>query len=238
MNYNERIRRIEGEMNNNPYLNFNGDYDYANGDYDYALDPEYYPYNTVPSGDLNPLDRTLTVTVVSAAAGTETVNLFNSFADPTDANVPAGITITVQEAPGGSHPFLKQEIISNIITLKGDRFSVTTVPQLSNIWTLLSQDSTGQNISYPWQPASRRSAQNQITTQIDAADFIMDLNGYNSLQFDILAAESVTFTFYVKKKTQLKNVSKGRNIVAATNLLPPSGRMEVDLATFYGRNQG
>lgn len=220
MSYRQRIQamreRAESNFNNaRSYNNFQG---YTPDDY----------MNAVGGAEvLDPNDRTLTVTVVNASVSAITsVMVFGAVKDLTDANLNAAVTITVAES---SHLQVKTELLQNPFRILGLKYSVTTAAQFSNPLTLVEEKSTGGLIQRYWQPLNYRSAQNQITTQIDspAFEFLVTSNSY--FTFTIAASETVTFTFTIVEKFESKNQLRDGRTRAIARTQAPTGLPQIDM---------
>jgi hypothetical protein len=223
MNYLDRIRGMQREAEAR-FRNWDGAqyprrYHHAGG----AAAPM-----AAPQESLDPNDRTWTVKVTnnsSTAAATATV--FGSVKDLTDvANTAAGVSVTVAES---SHLQLKTELLSQPVRIIGMKMTVVSATQFSNGLTLYSVKSTGANESRPWQPLNYRSAQNQLTTQIDAPSFELLLNANTYIQFTINASEVVTFIFTITQKTILSNTLRNSPVVAQSNTPAPTGLVQIDM---------
>lgn len=209
MSYLKRLQR-ESEMN---FHNFSGD--------------EFMGYSPVSGEELDPNDRTLTITVANAnTASAKTARIFGSTKDLTDANLDADITITVAES---SHLVVKTELLQNPFRIKGFKYSVTTANQFANTMSIYEESSTGGLNKRVWQPLNYRSAQNQLTTQIDAPDFELLVNAKTYLEVSLAASETITFTFTISEKAELKNVLKGRGVKTASGRQAPTGLPQIDM---------
>ncbi|MFA6501295.1 MAG: hypothetical protein WCT85_00750 [Parachlamydiales bacterium] len=170
---------------------------------------------------LDPNDRTLTITVANSNTGTTaTATIFGSTKDLTDASLPAGVTVTVAES---SHLQVKTELLTNPFRIQGMKYTVTTVGQFSKPLFLYEESSTGGLIRRIWQPLNYRSAMNQLTTQIDAPTFELLVSGKTYIQFVLLASESVTFTFSLSEKSEMKNVLQGESVIERSPVSAPTG---------------
>jgi hypothetical protein len=176
---------------------------------------------------LDPNDRTWTVQVVNAnTAATGNVVIFGSAKDLTDASLPSGVTVTVSES---SHLTVKTELLTTPVRILGLKYTVTTAGQFSYPLTLVDETSTGAKNQRIWQPLNYRSAQNQLTTQIDAPTFEMLLSATSYISFTMAASETVTFTFTIVEKAMQKNILRNAPGVAASNQMAPTGLPQIDL---------
>jgi hypothetical protein len=176
---------------------------------------------------LDPNDRTWTVQVVNAATtAVSDVRIFGAAKDLTDANKDSDITITVAES---SHLQVKTELLTTPVRILGLKYSVTTAAQFSNALTLVDETSNGAKTQRVWQPLNFRSAQNNLTTQIDAPTFEMLLSATSYIEFDIAASETVTFTFTIVEKGLQKNILRGAPAIAASTTMAPTGLPQIDL---------
>ena len=214
MKYRDRIEAYR-QSAENQFNNFSG---YSPDDY----------MNAVGGAEvLDPNDRTLTITVVNASVSAiANVMIFGAVKDLTDANLNAAVTITVAES---SHLQVKTELLQNPFRILGLKYVVTSVAQFSNTLTLVEERSTGGLISRIWQPLNFRSAQNQITTQIDAPsfEFLVSANGY--FTFTIAASETVTFTFTLVEKVDSKNILRDGRVRSISRTQAPTGLPQIDM---------
>ena len=214
MNY---LRKLEREAEAN-FHNFDGD--------------DFMGYSQVSGEELDPNDRTLTITVANANTGTaKTAVIFGAVKDLTDANLDSDLTITVAES---SHQEVKTELLQNPFRIKGLKYSVTTAGQFSNTLSIKEKQSTGGESTRIWQPLNYRSAQNNLTTQIDAPDFELLVGAKTWLEVAVNALESITFTVTISEKAELKNVLKGRGVKTATHRNAPTGLPQIDMVARRG----
>lgn len=177
---------------------------------------------------LDPNNRTLTIKVVNASVSQiANVMLFGSVKDLTDSTKNSNITITVAES---SHLQVKTELLQNVFRIVGLKYVVTTVAQFSNTLFFYEEDSTGGLIKRPWQPLNHRSAQNTITTQIDALDFEFLCTANTYLLFNLAGSETVTFTFTIVEKAIAKNLLRGGPQRAVARQMAPTGLPQMDQA--------
>lgn len=236
MNRSKSIYNVENRMARNFANAIGGGYKFSNYSWNksaaYAnangagMDPRMAP---LYSGEqlLPPNERTQGIQVVNAnTASALTVTLFNGFADPTDANLNASLTITTRNAP--SHTFLKYQTNSNPFIILGAKYVVTTAAQLNNPWTYQVQDATGFTGSYIINPTDFASANNQQTLRVDMADVALRLDGRGSLAVSVNASETINFVFYVKGRIVLGNVAQGQSVKEATDAPPPTGNFAFD----------
>lgn len=170
------------------------------------------------------IDRTLQVTVSNSATTTASYTLFNYYQDPTDANN----TVTISVA-GSTHVRIKTEIGSNPFQIFGMKMNVTAAAQFNNNLTLQYLNGTGANLQYIWIPRSRISAQNESTTDIDAPDFMLTIDGHVGLSSTINASTTIVYTFFLSSKVELGNVHQGADVRKSTNLPPSTGHVLADI---------
>mgnify|MGYP001574255484 FL=1 len=212
MDYNTRVLgykgKDEGQFNN-----------YGGGQFNNATGGGF--------GVLDPNDRTLTITCVNAlsTASATPVTLFGSTYDLTGALIPTGVTITVAES---SNQIVKTELLQNSFRITGMKYVVTTVAQYSNVLYLYEQHSTGALNRRLWQPLNYRSAQNTLTTQIDAPNFEMLMTAINYIQFTLNGSETVTFTFTLSEKTAMKNILRDKPVTNISDVPAPTGLPQLD----------
>jgi hypothetical protein len=172
-------------------------------------------------------DRTWTFTVVNAATTSKTVVLFGANKDLTDAAKDASVTITVAEAD--SHVAVKTEILSQPVRILGLKMTAVSATQFSNVLSLWDKKSTGSQIKALFQPLNYRSAQNNLTTQIDAPTFELLVTPSIYIEFTINASETVTLMFTVVEKAQLSSVLRNSPVVAVANRPAPTGLPQIDM---------
>jgi hypothetical protein len=80
-----------------------------------------------------------------------------------------------------------------------------------------------------FQPLNYRSAQNQITTQIDAPSFELLVKPTTYIQFTINKSETVTFTFTIVQKALFDNTLQGVPVIATSNVPQPTGLPQIDM---------
>jgi hypothetical protein len=188
-----------------------------------------YQYQGGATDVLDPNDRTMTISVVNAAttAQTSNVRIFGSFYDLTDANLNSNVTVTVAES---SHLQVKSELLRGAYRIQGLKYSVSSsATQFSNVLSIYSRNSTGALDRRLWQPLNYRSAQNQITTQIDAPTFELLLTPFVYMEFTINASETCTFTFTIVEKLSTDNIMMGRNVIKQSRFGAPTGLPQIDL---------
>jgi hypothetical protein len=107
--------------------------------------------------------------------------------------------------------------------------TVTSATQFSNVLSLYDRKSTGAEEKRLFQPLNYRSAQNQITTQIDAPSFELLLTASTRVEFTINKSEVVTFTFTIVQKAQIHNVLRNAPVAANSNTPAPTGLPQIDM---------
>jgi hypothetical protein len=177
---------------------------------------------------LDPNDRTWTITATnSSSAASATATIFGAVKDLTDTlNTAAGVTVTVSES---THLQLKTEVLGQPVRILGMKMTVTSATQFSNVLSLYDQKSTGAEEKRLFQPLNYRSAQNQITTQIDAPAFELLVTPTMYIQFTLNASEVVTFTFTIVEKAMFGNTLRNSPVVAVSNTPAPTGLPQIDM---------
>lgn len=176
---------------------------------------------------LDPNDRTWTITVVNAATVVKTsVMIFGAIKDLTDATKDGSVTITVAES---SHLRVKTELLTAPVRILGLKYTVTNASQFNYPLSLYDETSTGAETKRLWQPLNYRSAQNQLTTQIDAPTFELLVSASTYITFTLGASETVTFSFTLVEKGIQKNILRGAPGVAASTQMAPTGLPQIDL---------
>jgi hypothetical protein len=223
MNYFNRIRSLQNEAEGK-FRNFEGiqyprRYHQATGTATAAA---------APQEELDPNDRTWTVVVTNnSSANAATAMVFGAIKDLTDtANTAAGVTVTVGES---SHLQLKTELLGQPVRILGLKMTCVSATQFSNILTIYDMKSTGANESRIWQPLNYRSAQNNLTTQIDAPSFQLLLKPSTYFTFTINKSEVVTFIFTIVQKANFGNVLRNAPVVSQSSVPAPTGLVQVDM---------
>ena len=229
MNYFNRIRGLQNEAEGR-FRNAGGEYRNFEG----IQYPRRYHSAAggapvaAPQEELNPNDRTWTVVVTNnSSAASATAMVFGANKDLTDvANTAAGVTVTVAES---SHLILKTELLGQPVRILGLKMTCVSATQFSNILTIYDAKSTGAVESMIWQPLNYRSAQNMLTTQIDAPSFQLLLKSSTYFTFTINKSEVVTFTFTIVQKASFGNVLRNAPVVAQSSTPAPTGLVQVDM---------
>lgn len=178
------------------------------------------------TGKLDLQSRTIFTTIANGSTDTQSLSLFNSYQDMTDANLNVNLTISVQ---GSTHVRLKREIATTPVFVVGLKFNTTTAAQLDNAWTVRNLDSIGGgDNSFPFVPRSRFTAGNFQSTHIDAEDFALMMDGSWSLEFTVAASETVTLSLSIKTKADFANTVLGRSVLETTNIPPATGNILAD----------
>lgn len=177
---------------------------------------------------LDPNDRTWTITATNgSSAASATATIFGAVKDLTDTlNTAAGVTVTVSES---THLQLKTEVLGQPVRILGMKMTVTNATQFSNVLSLYDTKSTGAEEKRLFQPLNYRSAQNQITTQIDAPAFELLVTPTMYIQFTLNASEVVTFTFTIVEKAMFGNTLRNSPVVAVSNRPSPTGLPQIDM---------
>jgi hypothetical protein len=175
---------------------------------------------------LDPNDRTWTISCANSDTAAHSVMIFGAAKDLTDATLDARVTITVTES---SHLILKSGLFGGPVRILGLKYTVTTAAQFSNALTLIDETSTGALNQRKWQPLNYRSAQNTLTTQIDAPTFEMLVSSTSYITFTLNASETVTFTFTIVEKALDRNLLRNTPQVATSTQMAPTGLPQIDL---------
>ena len=177
---------------------------------------------------LDPNDRTWTISITNGSSTVSaTAIVFGSIYDLTDTkNTAAGVTVTVSES---SHLQVKTEILGQPVRILGMKMTAVSATQFSNVLSLYDVKSTGAEEKRLWQPLNYRSAQNQISTQIDAPSFELLVKPSTRIEFTINKSETVTFTFTIVQKAILENVLRNSSVVAGSSSPAPTGLPQIDM---------
>jgi hypothetical protein len=184
--------------------------------------------NAAVSESLDPNDRTWTFSVTNGSSTVGvTAIIFGANYDLTDTrNTAAGVTVTVSES---THLQVKTETLSQPVRILGMKMTVVSATQFANVLNLYDLKSTGAEEKRIWQPLNYRSAQNQISTQIDAPSFELLVKPSTRIEFTINKSETVTFTFTIVQKALLDNVLRNTSVIAGTNQPGPTGLPQIDM---------
>lgn len=217
-NYLNFIQSLERQASNdfNSFHNYGGrNYGYGNA----AGDP-------VGEQKINDFDRTLTITattVSSTAVGT--AYIFGAMLDDTETtNTSNNVAVTIAELGGGtsSHPKLKRSISARPFRIVGGVLTTTTAAQLNTkVMTVWEETVTGTSTKRIYQPASRKTARDQVTTQADLLDLKMKVGYGTYLVYPLLAAETVTLTLWISDKVDPDSVLDGESVRSANTSAPP-----------------
>jgi hypothetical protein len=168
---------------------------------------------------MNPNARIATIVITNTTSVDQTVTIFNP-ADgttPTTSSIPVGCSVTLAQ---GSYSRLLTEILEKPFQIKGMKYAVKDVAQFDNVITLGYKNALGtqnQNVLTPY--AYRSNLQN-ISTQIDIADFEYDVNidSFVSVPVNgsgkVSGGERLTLTFYLKSQVQPSRVFYGQSDLA------------------------
>lgn len=221
MNYRDRIANLrhqaEAKFRNFEGIQYPRAYRNANG----TIQP-------AAQETLDPNDRTWTITVTNGSSTASALaTVFGSVLDLTDLlNTAAGVTVTVAES---NHLAVKTEILSQPVRILGLKMTVVSATQFSNVIYMYDSRSTGALDRKLFQPLNYRSAQNQLTTQIDAPSFELLVTPTMYFQFTINASEIVTFTFTIVEKANFSNTLRNSPVVAVSNRPAPTGLPQIDM---------
>jgi hypothetical protein len=176
---------------------------------------------------LDPNDRTWTIKVVNSSSATAyTATIFGSVYDLTDANLNGNLAVTVSES---THLKVKTEVLLQPVRILGLKMTVVSATQFSNVLSIYDETSTGAMEKRLFQPLNYRSAQNQLTTQIDAPSFELLVKATTYIQFSVNASETVTFTFTIVEKALFANTLRNSPVVAVSNKPAPTGLPQIDM---------
>jgi hypothetical protein len=172
-------------------------------------------------------DRTWTIKVVnSSSAAAKTATIFGAMYDLTDALLDGNVAVTVAES---SHLQVKTGLLMQPVRILGLKMTVVSATQFSNVLNIYSAHSTGALDKRLFQPLNYRSAQNQLTTQIDAPSFELLCNANTYIQFTINASETVTLIFTIVEKAIFSNVLRNAPVSAVSNVPAPTGLPQIDM---------
>ncbi len=162
---------------------------------------------------MEPLDRTLTFKVVSAApaAGGEVAILFDGNVSPLVQ--PAGITVTVAETGGGagSHNQVRTESLANSFVIQGLKYMVGNAAQFGNAFTIQKQNVTGGTKTYLWQPINYVSPSNLNPLVIDAIDFGVVIDGRTAIFIPVDLNNTLTLVFTLKARNTVSQQLFGKS---------------------------
>jgi hypothetical protein len=156
---------------------------------------------------MNPNARIATLVITNTSSITQTVTIFNP-ADgttPTTASIPTGTSVTLSQ---GSYSRLLTEILEKPFQIKGMKYAVKDVSQFDNVITLGYRNALGTQNQNVLTPFAYRSNLQNISTQIDIADFEYDVNidSFMSIPVNgsgsVTGGERLTLTFYLRSQMQ------------------------------------
>ncbi len=221
MFYRDRIAslRTQAEASFRNYEGTHGQRSYRHADGAAAAAP-------VAQETLDSNDRTWTITVTnSSSAASTTAYVFGAVKDLTDT-LNTGCTVVPAEA---THLQIKTEILGQPVRILGLKMTCVSATQFSNVISIHDTKSTGGDTIRLFQPLNYRSAQNQLTTQIDAPSFELLVTPTVWFSFTLNKAEVVTFMFTIIQKTLLHNTLSGTAVVASSNRPAPTGLPQIDM---------
>jgi hypothetical protein len=153
--------------------------------------------------------RTFTLQIANANAFAVSVELFNAQVNvlsPT-FGMPAGVTLTSLESNPqtvyNSTMFMPLQIV-------GFRFEANPefanyASQLRQVMQVNKQDMYGMRGTYRVPTNSYISLMQQIDYAVDIKPYRIDITGQTSIEFSLLASQTVTFTFYTGVQVQNAN---------------------------------
>ncbi len=128
------------------------------------------------------------------------IRIFGAANDLTDANLPAGIIISVSES---SHLQLKAGLLTTPIRILGLKYNVTTNAQLEN--PLLRVNATSKSTNKrQWQRHNHNSKRTNNLKQINARNFELLISATTYIELTMEAFETVSFIFTIKKESKIK----------------------------------
>lgn len=187
--------------------------------------------NLVGNGamELSPNNRTITLTIVNAATTDKTVVLFDC-SDPTDAAKDANITITAGQ--GSTHVKMKWAILSGrSFMIMGMKMTATAAAQFANDLSVVRKVQLGgKSVTEYYTPNNDVSAQNNITTQVDAPAFKMLVDSESYISYTQKGSYTVTFTFTVKDILAPSNALNNLPTREVSNVAWNSGLPQITMA--------
>lgn len=222
----DKLVAYEQEMEKN-FRNYYDDNGYYEEDFDNFSFGQYGDnqfVNAVSGGGsrvsrMNPNARIATLVITNTNSSDQTVTIFNP-ADgttPTTASIPDGCSVTLAQ---GSYSRLLTEILEKPFQIRGMKYAVKDVSQFDNVITLGYKNALGTNNSNVLTPYAYRSNLQNISTQIDIADFEYDVNidSFVSIPVNgsskVSGGERLTLTFYLKAQVQPSRVFYGQSDLA------------------------
>jgi hypothetical protein len=180
--------------------------------------------------------RTFTLQIANANAFTVSVELFNAQVNvlsPT-FGMPAGVTLTSLESNPqtvyNSTMFMPLQIV-------GFRFEANPefanyASQLRQVMQVNKEDMYGVKGTYRVPTNSYISLMQQIDYAVDIKPYRIDITGQSSIAFNLLANQTVTFTFYTGVQVQNANSLHGRpNLGQVVAPLPMSQSQPLTIST-------
>lgn len=186
------------------------------------------------ANQLDPNDRTLTFNIINSdTAAAATVTLFGAVKDLTDATLPASLTVNVLES---SHLSVKTQILAgDSFRILGMKMSVANASQFTNTWSIYRENSTGALLKKTFQPLTFRSAQNNLTTQVDGGNFELVVDAKTYIQFSVNASENITIIFSQIERANMTGLLTGSAVREISTNPAPTGLPQID--NFVYQNQ-
>ena len=180
------------------------------------------------SNELDPNDRTLTVTVQNTTTATiSDVVIFGATKDLTYSDKEDGAVIAVSES---SRNQVNAELLTSAWRIQGLKLTTSSdSSQFSNNIKIFSGSSTGALDRRIFQPLNYRSAQNNLSLQIDLPTFELILTSQVYLMFNVIGSETLTFTFTIVEKLIGSNALMGKPMIERSLFAAPTGLAQIDL---------
>ncbi len=200
--------------------------------------PRYSQYtgdvNQAP-GQMNVLNRTLTMKVVNASnvSGTYTLFGYDVYGDTTTGTLAETgndtyVTVTVLES---SHAQVKRDSAKGPFWIGGMKMRTSNVDQFNNLLTVAEKSSTGALKSYTVAPTNFDSPNNQQPNLLlaDPSQFSLNVGGMTYVTGTIIAGCTLTFTMTLAGRVNIGNVYDGDSAVVVSNAPYPTGQAPVVL---------
>lgn len=179
------------------------------------------------NGELNQLNRTLTVVITNATNVASTYVLFGFNQYGTDSQNGTGVTTTINET---SLNQVLRETASIPYEFVSAKFNTTSSTNLSYVVSYTVTDATGQTITRTFTPLTYQEPENNNTSLVRIPDFNgVILNGQTKLSASIAASSTITYILTLKAKSNLAQSLDNAPVVISAGAPAPNGMAPVQL---------
>jgi len=183
-------------------------------------------------GDMNSLNRTLTVRVTNATNASATYVIFGGTVFGFDAAAGSGTGVTV-EVLESSHMQAKIDFGNAPIYITGMKLRTTDEAQFDELITVANKSTSGHFQSWVAQPTNWDSPMNQNPKLLvaDPALWSWAVNGITYITGSIRSGVTLTFTITVGARMNMGALYEGKPPVYTSNAPFPSGQLPTIIKT-------